>query len=81
MVWVTDFPVRRTLLSEIAGFERTHRAMSLDIMSSSGTRVLGLLLGGTLYATLGIGGAFIATALGYLLCVFCLLYTSPSPPD
>ena len=73
MVWVTDFPVRRTLLSEIAGPERTHRAMSLDIMSSSGTRVLGPLLGGTLYATLGIGGAFIATAMGYLLCVLILL--------
>ncbi len=42
-------------------------------MSSSGTRVLGPLLGGTLYATLGIGGAFIATALGYLLCVLILL--------
>ena len=50
MVWVTDFPVRRMLLSEIAGFEHAHRGMRLDIMSSSGTRALGPLLGGTLCA-------------------------------
>ncbi|MAV25287.1 MAG: hypothetical protein CMQ05_04105 [Gammaproteobacteria bacterium] len=65
MVWVTDFPVRRMLLSEIAGFEHAHRGMRLDIMSSSGTRALGPPLGGTLCATLGTGGAFIATALRY----------------
>ena len=48
---VNGFSVRRTLPSEIAGFERAHRAMSLDIMSSSGSRALGLLLGSKLYAT------------------------------
>lgn len=53
------------LLSEIAGFEHAHRGMRLDIMSSSGTRALGPPLGGTLCATLGTGGAFIATALRY----------------
>ena len=64
MVWVTCFPVQCTLRSEIAHFERTHRAMSLDIRSSSGLRIFGTMLGGKLYKTLGIGGAFIAKALG-----------------
>ena len=64
MVWVTCFPVRCSLLGEIADFERTHSAMSLDIMSSSGLRIFGTMLGGMLYTTLGIVGAFIAKALG-----------------
>ena len=38
--------------------------MSLDIRSSSGLRIFGTMLGGKLYTTLGIGGAFIAKALG-----------------
>ena len=63
-VEITDFSMRRRLPSEIAGFERAHRAMSLDIMSSSGLRIFGTMLGGKLYKTLGMGGAFIAKALG-----------------
>ena len=63
-VEIIDFSMRRRLPSEIAGFERAHRAMSLAIMSSSGLRIFGTMLGGKLYTTLGIVGAFIAKALG-----------------
>ncbi len=73
LVWVTDFPVRRTLMGEIAGAERTGAAMSLDIMSSSGTRMLGPVLGGALYADVGIFGAFALTAIGYACAVAMLL--------
>ena len=73
IVWVTDFPVRRTLLGEIAGPERTGAAMSLDIMSSSGTRMLGPIVGGSLYSEVGMVGAFGLTAVGYACGVVMLL--------
>ena len=49
LVWSTDFPVRRTLMSDLAGPSRVSRAMSLDILAGSVTRTLGPLLGGVLY--------------------------------
>lgn len=72
-VWVTDFPVRRTLLGEIAGPARTGAAMSLDIMSSSGTRMIGPIIGGVLYSEVGMVGAFGLTAVGYACGVVMLL--------
>jgi MFS family permease len=72
MAWVSDFPVRRTLLSEIAGPGRVVKAMSLDIMSTSGTRMLGPIMGGAIYATVGMGGALLTTAIGYGLCLVML---------
>ncbi len=84
LVWVTDFPVRRTLLGEIAGPGRTAKAMSLDIMSSSGTRMLGPIMGGAIYAALGIQGAFLTTAAFYGICLVLLLplrHRDPPPPE
>ena len=72
MAWVSDFPVRRTLISEIAGPGRVAKAMSLDIMSSSGTRMLGPIMGGAIYATVGMGGALLTTAIGYGICLVML---------
>jgi predicted MFS family arabinose efflux permease len=59
LVWSTDFPVRRTLMSDLAGPSRVSRAMSLDILAGSVTRTLGPLLGGVLYQQVGIEGAFL----------------------
>ena len=72
LIWVSDFPVRRTLLSELAGPGRTGTAMSLDIMSGSGSRMIGLLLGGGIYAGFGLGGAFLVTAVAYAISVVVL---------
>ena len=73
LAWVLDFPVRRTLLADIAGQARLGAAMSLDTVASSGTRVLGPVLGGTLYAVAGMDGAFVLTATAYLLAFGLLL--------
>ena len=62
--WSAEFPVRRTMLGEIAGLGRLSAAMGLDSATSNFTRMLGPLLGGTLLTTLGLGGAY---ALGILL--------------
>ena len=76
MAWVVDFPVRRTLLADIAGSPRLGAAMSLDTVASSGTRVLGPILGGALYATAGMDGAFLLTATAYALA-FAILFGLP----
>lgn len=74
--WAIDFPVRRTLLGEIAGIDRAGKAMSLDTMASSGTRVLGPLMGGGVYATIGLEGAFVATGLLYLVAAWAMASVS-----
>ena len=65
LAWATDFPVRRTLLADAAGSARVGAAMSLDTVASSGTRMLGPILGGALYALAGMEGAFALTAGAY----------------
>ncbi len=72
LIWVSDFPVRRTLLSELAGPGKTGRAMSLDIMSGSASRMVGPILGGGIYAGFGLDGAFLVTATAYAISVVVL---------
>ena len=74
--WVVDFPMRRTLLADVAGTGRLGAAMSLDTVASSGTRMVGPLLGGTLYAVAGMTGAFLMTATAYALA-FVVLFGLP----
>lgn len=62
--WSMEFPVRRTVLGEIAGLERIGAAMGLDAATNNATRMLGPLLGGLLLTALGLEGAF---ALGIVL--------------
>ncbi|NIV75393.1 MAG: MFS transporter, partial [Gammaproteobacteria bacterium] len=62
--WSGEFPVRRTMLGEVAGLERLGTAMALDSATNNFTRMLGPLLGGALFAALGLHGAY---ALGVLL--------------
>jgi hypothetical protein len=62
--WSGEFPVRRTMLGEIAGLGRLSAAMGLDSATNNFTRMVGPLLGGTLLVTLGLAGAY---ALGVLL--------------
>ena len=77
LAWVVDFPVRRTLMADAVGSGRVGAAMSLDTVASSGTRMLGPLLGGTLYAVAGMGGAFLLTAGAYTLAFLILLGLPP----
>ncbi len=61
-LWTTEFPVRRTMLGEIAGPSRIGPAMGLDSATTNGTRMLGPALGGLLYETIGIDGAYLLGA-------------------
>ncbi|MEM7078230.1 MAG: MFS transporter [Pseudomonadota bacterium] len=84
LVWCTDFPVRRTLMGDIAGTERIGRAMSLDILAGSVTRMLGPLLGGILYQEIGLSGAFLLGAALYvvgLLALMIIAVPETNPPS
>lgn len=66
-LWTTEFPVRRTMLGEIAGPARIGPAMGLDSATTNGTRMLGPALGGLLYETIGIDGAYLLGAALYTI--------------
>ncbi len=77
--WVLDFPVRRTLLGEIAGAERLGAAMSLDTVTNNGTRMLGPTLGGLLLELLDLQGVYLLGATLYLLATVLALRMSSAP--
>jgi MFS family permease len=81
LVWSTDFPVRRTLMGDIAGPSRVARAMSLDILAGSSTRVIGPLAGGLLYQYIGMQGAFLLTACLYLIGLTALFVRRKLPAE
>lgn len=62
--WSGEFPVRRTMLGEVAGLGRLSAAMGLDSATNNFTRMLGPLLGGALLTALGLEGAY---AIGVVL--------------
>ena len=81
LVWSTDFPVRRTLMGDFAGPTRVSRAMSIDIIAGSITRMLGPLLGGVLYGATGMAGSFLLSAILYATGLVILLMTPGGPHE
>ncbi|MBR0680356.1 MFS transporter [Roseomonas eburnea] len=66
IAWASDNPVRRAMIGQVAGPARMGVAMSLDVATSNGSRVLGPMLGGTLLAAIGLDGAFVLSVVIYL---------------
>lgn len=67
--WAAEFPVRRTMLGEIAGAARLGPAMALESSTSNATRMLGPALGGLLLETTGLAGVFVGSAIVYAICL------------
>jgi len=65
IVWSGEFPVRRTILGEIAGPERVANGMALDSATFNASRMVGPTLGGFLYQTVGLQGAYFTGAALY----------------
>jgi MFS family permease len=78
-LWTTEFPVRRTMLGEIAGPSRVGPAMGLDSATTNGTRMLGPALGGLLYETIGIDGAYMLGAALYTIGFGLIISLEYSP--
>lgn len=72
VLWTADFPIRRTLLADIAGQERISQAMALDSATNHVTRLLGAGLGGLLLGAVGLEGAYLLGAAMYAVVVFLL---------
>jgi MFS family permease len=58
LYWATEMSVRRTLAGEVAGAPRMAAAMALDWATFSITRTIGPLVGGSIYAAVGLAGSY-----------------------
>jgi MFS family permease len=67
-----EFPVRRTMLGEVAGLRRIGAAMGLDSATNNATRMLGPLLGGALLASLGLDGVYALSVVLYTFAFLCI---------
>jgi MFS family permease len=80
VAWAADNPVRRAMIGQVAGPARMGAAMSIDVATSNGSRVLGPTLGGVILALAGLDGAFLLSVLLYLPAVVAVLRLPRTPP-
>jgi MFS family permease len=80
VAWAADNPVRRAMIGQVAGPSRMGPAMSIDVATSNGSRVLGPTLGGVILAAVGLDGAFLLSVLIYLPAVVAVLRLPRTPP-
>ena len=65
LVWASEMAVRRRMLGEAAGDGRIARAIALDSMTHSITRMMGPILGGLAFEGFGVTGAYMVAIAGY----------------
>ncbi|HUN39647.1 MAG TPA: MFS transporter [Acetobacteraceae bacterium] len=66
-VWSTEMSTRRRMVGESVPPALVPRALALDTMTNSGTRIIGPMLAGALYELAGLAGAFAVSASIYLI--------------
>src|SRR5262245_8048514 len=71
--WLSDNPLRRTMMGDSVGRERLPRAMALDVLAQNASRMVGPTLGGVMLVTAGIEGAFALCAALYLIAAAAVL--------
>jgi MFS family permease len=67
VVWSTDMATRRRMVGECVEARLVARALALDTMSNSFTRLLGPIVAGAIYQHLGLAGSFSFSAFVYAL--------------
>jgi MFS family permease len=65
IAWAAELAVRRRMIGECVAPGHVREAIALDTLTGSVTRVLGPLLGGAIFETLGLGGAYLLSAVLY----------------
>jgi MFS family permease len=70
IVWSTEMATRRRMVGESVDGPLVSRALALDTMSNSFTRLLGPLFAGAIYQALGLAGTFFISACVYALAAF-----------
>lgn len=80
MFWTLELPLRRMIITDVAGMERIGAAMGLDTSTNNFTRMIGPFAGGFLYAIAGLPGTltigFVLYGLAALLLV-SMKYKNP----
>jgi hypothetical protein len=66
VVWAMELAVRRRVIGEVVTPNQVASAVAFDSLTNSFARVLGPLAGGAAYQTLGLGGAYLLSAVLYL---------------
>ncbi len=79
-VWSTEMSTRRRMVGESVPPPLVPRALALDTLTNSVTRMIGPLTAGALYEFAGLSGAFALSALVYLLAA-CLAAGLPRQQD
>ena len=64
--WASELATRRRMLGEAAGTGEIARALALDSVTNSASRMIGPVLGGLAFEQIGVGGAFACTAAFHL---------------
>ncbi|MGD0430872.1 MAG: MFS transporter [Acetobacteraceae bacterium] len=67
MVWSTEMATRRRMVGESVEGPLVSRALALDTMSNSGSRLVGPIAAGVIYQLWGIAGCYIVSAGVYAL--------------
>jgi MFS family permease len=62
MAWAAEMSVRRRMIGEVVPHVHAGKGIALDTLTGSITRMVGPLLGGALYQSLGIGGTYLLSA-------------------
>jgi MFS family permease len=70
VVWSTEMATRRRMVGECVEGRLVSRALALDTMSNSFTRLLGPVFAGIIYQRLGLAGSFAFSACVYALAAF-----------
>jgi len=70
VVWSTEMATRRRMVGECVPPALASRALALDTMSNSFTRLLGPVTAGAIYQHLGIAGSFTVSCCVYALSAF-----------
>ncbi len=76
VVWSTDMATRRRMVGECVPGRLISRALALDTMSNSLTRLVGPVLAGAIYQRMGLAGSF-----GLSACVYALAAVLASGVD
>jgi MFS family permease len=70
VVWSTEMATRRRMVGECVEGGLVSRALALDTMSNSFTRLLGPIFAGIIYQRMGLAGSFGLSACVYALAAF-----------
>ena len=65
LVWSTEMATRRRMVGECVAAPLVARALALDAMTNSLTRLIGPIAAGALYQRWGVAGAFVASTVVY----------------